>query len=200
MNKIVGLILSFCVIGMIIGCTSASKKLTAENSRVKIKKTNLGISEKYLTKLLTGESINNKTLFTNDNFKNDETIAGNRITIAQSENDSSLTAISYYTINNEIETIFIWIPIVNQDENENKLAMNITDKVLYKIFDKNFNLWGENSVLFKDYVNYDEKVIKGEKIIFSSVMPDLIRIIITSNIELNAESFEEEKYKIKDDE
>lgn len=193
MNKIVGLILSFCVIGMIIGCTSASKKLTAENSRVKIKKTNLGISEKYLTKLLTGESINNKTLFTNDNFKNDETIA-------QSENDSSLTAISYYTINNEIETIFIWIPIVNQDENENKLAMNITDKVLYKIFDKNFNLWGENSVLFKDYVNYDEKVIKGEKIIFSSVMPDLIRIIITSNIELNAESFEEEKYKIKDDE
>jgi len=192
-NKIVGLILSFCVIGMIIGCTSASKKLTAENSRVKIKKTNLGISEKYLTKLLTGESINNKTLFTNDNFKNDETIA-------QSENDSSLTAISYYTINNEIETIFIWIPIVNQDENENKLAMNITDKVLYKIFDKNFNLWGENSVLFKDYVNYDEKVIKGEKIIFSSVMPDLIRIIITSNIELNAESFEEEKYKIKDDE
>jgi hypothetical protein len=199
-KKIVGLILSFCVIGVILGCTSASKKLTTGNLNVKIKKTNLGIGEKYLTRLLINESINNQTLFTKDNFKNYETIAGNRMTGAQSKDDSSLTAISYYVVNNEIETIIIWIPIVNQSKNENQLAANITDKILHKIFDMNFNLWDKDSVLFKDDVNYDEKVIKGKKIIFSSVMPDLIRIIITSNIELNAVSFEEEKYKIKDDE
>ncbi len=200
MKKIICLILSFCIIGANVGCTSVSKKLTAENLKVKIKKTNLGISEKYLTKLLTSESINNQILFTTDNFKNYETIAGNRATGAQSKNDGSLTAISYYIINNVIDTIIIWIPIVNQSENENKLAANITDKILYKCFKTNFNLWSENSILFKNANNYDEKVIKGKKIIFSSVMPDLIRIIITLNTELNAESFEEEKYKIKDSE